>query len=135
MKKINEKYFTIAVYTLLTAFLVLLFGLLVFNLSSFFSLLGQGIRAVSAILYAILFALLLLPWVKQCEKLWSKAVSRKKPRPRLSSVLGIVTAYFCTLVILGLIFGALIPALIANIDSFSDVFSSSFGLGTCVSTR
>ncbi len=119
MKKINEKYFTIGVYSLIVFSVSLLFLLFCLNISTVFSFVGSTISALSSIFYGILLAFLLLPLVKRFDVLYQKLFNRKKEHPSLVTICAVVTSYLIALILLGVTIGFIIPALIKNIQEFS----------------
>ena len=62
-------------------------------------------------------ALLLLPIVKRMERLFGKALSRKKAHPKLCRVLGTIVAYVVLLALMSGFFAILVPQLITSIKS------------------
>ena len=64
--KLNTKYFTIAVYVLAVLALTILFLLVGLNWGPITLFVGGVLSKISALFYAIAFALILLPFVKLC---------------------------------------------------------------------
>lgn len=62
-------------------------------------------------------ALLLLPIVKRMERLFGKALSRKKPHPKLCRMLATIVAYVVLLALMSGFFAILVPQLITSIKS------------------
>lgn len=122
--KLNSKYFTIAVYALAVLAFTVVFLLLGLHLGEFTSLVGSLAGKISSIFYAIVFALVLLPFVKLAERLYTFFFCRKKEHPFLVSFFSILTVY---LVLLGLIFVSVwffIPAISKNFTELYDTLSS-----------
>lgn len=116
MKESRQKYFTIAVY----AFAVLAFSLLFLTFCINFNLIttavGSFFSAIGAILYAILFALLLLPAVRRLENGFNRLFSRKKPRPMLASGFAIGTALLVAFAAIALLFLGIVPSLTGDVE-------------------
>lgn len=126
MKKAwNERYFTVCVYVLAVVAFSVLFAVLCFNLGAIFGFLHTVTMKISAVWYAILFVFLLLPSVRFFDKRFDKLLSKKKPRPKLAGIFSLIVSYLIALVIVGLFFGSIIPALIDNVSSFTDVLTNS----------
>lgn len=62
-------------------------------------------------------ALLLLPIVKRMERVFGKALSRKKPHPKLCRMLATIVAYVVLLALMSGFFAILVPQLITSIKS------------------
>ena len=77
MKKLNQKYFTIAVYALAVIAFSLVFLLICINLGVITSAVGNFFSAIASILYGILFAFLLFPAVKRLDSLYTKLFAGK----------------------------------------------------------
>ena len=123
MKKINEKMFTIAVYALIVILFSVLFGVVFFNLGTIFGFIGRTAVKLSSVFYAIILALILLPVVRRLERFFAKIFDRKKPHPRLCSGFAIAFAYLFALILLGISFGSIIPALIQDVNYLQVTFS------------
>ena len=119
MKKINEKYFTVGVYALGVAAASVLFLLFCLNFKTVVSFLGNTISALASIFYGVLFAFLLLPLVKRFDTGYAKLLCKKKARPLLVTVLSVVSSYLIALILVGVTFGFIIPALIRNVKDFA----------------
>ena len=120
MKKLNQKYFTIAVYTLAVVAFAILFLLLGLNLKSFFAFFGRILGSIGAIFYGILFALVLLPFVKALERDYGKLLSKRKERRVLITALSLSTVYIVLLAALFAAIWFIIPAIANN---FSELYT------------
>ena len=121
MKKLNQKYFTIAVYALAIIAFSILFLLLGLNLKSFFAFFGRIFGKLGSIFYGILFALVLLPFVKVLDREYAKLFSKKKPRNILVCAFSLSTVYIC---LLALIFAAIWFIIPALADNFAELYES-----------
>ncbi|MBQ9736430.1 MAG: AI-2E family transporter [Clostridia bacterium] len=119
MKKLNTKYFTIAVYALAVLAVSIVFLLFCINLGAITEAFGSFLSAIGSILYAILFAFLLLPAVKRLEPLFDKLFSKKKPHPHLASGFAIGVTYVLALGIAALIVIVIVPLLIDDINALT----------------
>ena len=129
MKESRQKYFTIAVY----AFAVLAFSILFLTFCINFNLIttavGSFFSAIGAILYAILFALLLLPAVRRLENLFNRIFSRKKPRPMLASGFAIGTALLLAFAAIAILFLGIVPSLTGDAEQ---LYSATTGAKTAI---
>ncbi|MBQ8907206.1 MAG: AI-2E family transporter [Clostridia bacterium] len=116
MKKLNERLFTISVYALAVIAFTVLFGMLFFNLGTIFGFIKDVTVKLSSVFYAIILALILLPVVRRLEHFFAKIFDKKKPHPRLCSAFAIIISYLFALILLGVCFGSIIPALIQDIN-------------------
>ncbi len=116
MKKLNERLFTIAVYVLIVILFTVLFGMIFFNLGTIFGFIKDVTVKLSSVFYAVIIALILLPVVRKLEHFFSKIFDKKKPHPRLCAAFAIIVSYLFALVLLGVCFGSIIPALIQDIN-------------------
>ena len=123
MKKINDKYFTIAVYVLIVAVISTLFGIIFLHLPDIFGFIGNTVVRLSAIFYGILFAMILLPLVRRMELLFRRLFCKKNPHPRLEIIFAITLTYLFALLLLLLTFGAIIPVLIRQLTLFANSFN------------
>lgn len=125
MKESRQKYFTIAVY----AFAVLAFSILFLTFCINFNLIttavGSFFSAIGALLYAILFALLLLPAVRRLESGFNRLFSRKKPRPMLASGFAIGTALLLAFAAIALLFLGIVPSLTADAEKLYSATTSA----------
>ena len=126
MKKINEKYFTVGVYSLGVVAVSVLFLLFCLNFGKVFSFLGSTVSALSSVFYGILLSFLLLPLVKRFETAYQKLFCKKKPRPFLVTVFSLLTSYLIALIIVGVTVGFIIPALIRNVKDFTVYISDAW---------
>lgn len=127
MKRFNQKYFTIAVYALAVFAFAVLFLLLGLNFQSFLSFVGSLLGKIGAIFYGIFFALILLPFVKMFDRMYTRLFCRKKPRGVLVAVFSLTTTYFLLLVLFFTSVAFLIPAAIDNFTELYDRLSTYFG--------
>lgn len=112
MKKLNQTYFTIAVYALGVIAFSIVFLLLCVNFGMITSAVSSFLSAISSILYAVLFAFLLFPAVKRFDALYDRLFSKKKPHPYLVSGFSIATALLITLGLVAALLIVIIPRLI-----------------------
>ena len=117
MKKLNQNYFTIAVYTLAVIAFSLVFLLLCINLGVITSAIGNFLSAIASILYGILFAFLLFPAIKRLDSLYTNLFCKKKPRPYLASGFSIATALIVALGIVAALLIVIIPRLIVDAEA------------------
>lgn len=114
MKKLNQTYFTIAVYTFAVIAFSLVFLLLCINLGLITSAIGSFLLAISSILYGILFSFLLFPAVKRLDSLYTRLICKKKNHPYWVSGLSIATALLAALGIIAALLIVIIPRLVSD---------------------
>lgn len=127
MKNMNSKYFTIAVYAIAVFAFAIVFLLLGLNLTSFVSLIASFVDKIGSIFYGILFALILLPFVKLLDREYERLFCRKKPRHVLVAVFSLTTTYVVLLSVLFLSVGFIIPAVIDNFTVLYNRLAEFFG--------
>lgn len=123
-KKINDRYFTIAVYALIVAVVSAAFGLVFLNLPAIFGFAVNTLVKLSAVFYAVLFALILLPTVRWLEGLFEKLFARRRVRPALITGCSLVVAYLLALILILITFGSIIPVLLRQLTQFADNFGN-----------
>jgi len=116
MKQVNQKYFTIAVYTFLVLAFSILFLIVCVNFNLITSAVGSFFSAIGAILYAILFSLLLLPAVRRLEGGFSRILCRKAPHPYLVSGLAIGTAFLLAFASILILLLGIVPHLVGDAE-------------------
>ena len=121
---LNKQYALIAFYAFSVIVLSLLFGMLVFNLGDITASIGGAFRAVRAIPYGILIALILYPFLNVTIALYSRLLERKKPHPRLVSVLSMVTVYLGMILLIGILLLGIIPPMIDTVGSLFTTLST-----------
>lgn len=117
MKKLNQKYFTIAVYALAVIAFSLVFLLICVNLGVITSAIGNFFSAIASILYGILFAFLLFPAVKRLDSLYTKLFCKKKQRPYLVSGFSIATTLLLAIALVAALLIVIIPRLIVDAEA------------------
>ena len=96
----NGRYFTIAVYVLLTAFAIALFTALCVNAVSVRNALSHLISIFKPLLYALLLALLLVPVERFFSVRVFSFVEKKKAHPKLRKILSMTATYLLVLLLL-----------------------------------
>ena len=120
MKKLNESYFTAAVYAFGVAAFSLLFLTFCINFAVITSAIGGFFTAITSLLYAVLFAFLLFPAVKRFDSLFDRVLCKKRQRPMLVSGLSITTSLILALGLVTLILVFIIPRLITDATALYD---------------
>lgn len=124
MKKLNQNYFTIAVYALAVIAFSLVFLLICVNLGVITSAFGSFFSAIASILYGILFAFLLFPAVKRLDSLYTKLFCKKKERPFLVSGFSITTTLLLTLGVVAALLIVIIPRLLVDAEALYHFITS-----------
>ena len=136
MKKPDQKYFTVAVYAFAVLAFSILFLMLCVNFGLITSAVGSFFSAIGAILYAILFALLLLPAVRRLEKGYERIFCRKTPHPNLVSGLAITTAILLTFVAILVLLVGIVPHLMGDAEQlYSAVTGAQSSLESFVTSH
>lgn len=117
MKKLNQTYFTVAVYALAVILFSLVFLLVCVNLGMITSAIGGFLSAISSILYGVLFAFLLFPAVKRLDTLYTRLLSKTRPRPYLVSGFSIATTLIITLGLLAALLIVIVPRLVTDAEA------------------
>lgn len=112
MKKLNETYFTAAVYAFGVIAFSVLFLIVCLNFGIITSAIGSFLSGIASILYAILFALLLFPAVKRFDGLYDRLFCKKRKRPLLVSGFSIGTTFILALSIVAVTLIVIIPRLL-----------------------
>lgn len=115
MKKLNTKYFTIAVYAVAVLAFCVVFLLLGVNISAVFSFIGWMLGQISPLIYGILFALILLPLVKLFDRMYGRLYCRNKEHPVLVCASSLFTVYLLFLVLFFVSLGFVIPPLTTDL--------------------
>lgn len=124
MKKLNERYFTIAVYALVAFLLLFLFGMFCFNLSPIFNGLSAMMRQLSAIVYAVILALILLPIVRLTEVFFQWLFRKKEKKERLVKVLSLIVSYLLIFLLLCAIVLSAVPSFTGNQENLQKMVSN-----------
>lgn len=118
--QLNKQYALIAFYAFSVIVAALLFALVVFRIGDITGMLKGALRSVKAIPYGILIALILYPFLTVTATLYSRLFEKKKPHPRLVSILSMLTVYIGMLLLIGILLLGIIPPMI---DTVGDLFT------------
>lgn len=127
--KINKEYLTISIYAVGVAIAAFLFGLIVFNTADIAAFFGRAVDAIKALPYGILLALILYPFVSLSTTLYSKLLERKRPHPRLVSVLSLVTVYLGFFLVIAIILLSIIPPMVGTVTELITLLSEALAAG------
>lgn len=109
--KNNERYNTIAAYSLIVIAFGLLYALLIFNLKTVFFVLGWFVGKLKCVLYAIFISFLSIPPMRFFDRLLTKYVLKAKRRRTLVRILSVVLTELLILGVILLLILAIIPSL------------------------
>ncbi len=101
--KPNKQYALIALYVFAVIVLALLCALVAFNLGGIFAWIGRAVTQIRGLMYGIVIALVLYPFVNFSAAKFSKLLNKKKPHPKLVKALSLLSVYagaFLTLCVL-----------------------------------
>ena len=127
--KINKEYLTISIYAVGVAIAAFLFGLIVFNTADIAAFFGRALDAIKALPYGILLALILYPFVNLSTTVYSKLFERKRPHPRLVSVLSLVTVYLGFFLVIAIILLSIIPPMVDTVTELVTLLSEALTSG------
>ena len=122
--RLNKHYALIAFYAFSVIVAALLFALVLFNLGDIGILLGDALRAIKAIPYGILIALILYPFLNVTSAAYSRLFEKKKPHPRLVSVLSMLTVYLGMLLLIGILLLGIVPPMIDTVIDLVTMLST-----------
>ena len=122
--QLNKQYALIAFYAFSVIVAALLFALVVFRIGDITGMLKGAFSAIKAIPYGILIALILYPFLTVTTTLYSRLFEKKRPHPRLVSILSMLTVYIGMLLLIGILLLGIIPPMI---DTVGDLFTMLSG--------
>lgn len=128
--KFNEKYNTIAAYTIFVFAVCLLLCMFAFRIEIFRDAFSKLIQVSSPILWGLVIAYLLNPLVTTMEGWFSFLFSRKKEHPRLVRGLSVGCSILLLFALLICLIASVIPEIINNIRSLSDKFQDPYFLSS-----
>ena len=110
MKKINSRYFTIAIYSLLVVAFLFVFGYFCFNFGDVFGGIRAAFQKLSAIVYGVVLALILLPVLRFMKRLFGKIFRRGKFKERLINLFSLIASYLLIGLLIVATLLAIVPA-------------------------
>lgn len=120
MKKLQNKYLLISLYTLTTIAASALVIYFIFNFTLVSSSLGKLFGVLSPIFWGFVIAYLINPLVRFFEKKVFAFKKAKKDRPRLKRVLSVICAYIVVLALLSALLWVIIPQFTSSFNTFKD---------------
>ncbi len=125
MKKwTNEKYTTIAVYTVVVLLAALLFLLAVLNFGKILAFLGFLLFSARSVVYGILLALILYPLSRRLELLANRYVFKEEKNKRWCRPLSVSVTFLILLLIVGIIVLSVVPMIHENYNELSETIKS-----------
>lgn len=118
MKKIQNKYFMISLYTILTVSISALIIYCIFNSGFIFGFLRKLASILSPIFVGFAIAYLMNPLVNIFEKKIFAFKKSKKDMHRLSRILSMLCAYGLVIAVLAALFAIMIPQLYSSFKKF-----------------
>ena len=116
----DKKYTSIAIYVFVTVAALIVFCLLLINLSTIGGILGSIFGALSSILYGIVIAFLCNPFYKIFLR-WLAFVEKSKDRYTLRKVLAVICTMLSVLLLITAFISLLVPQVL---NSFNDLQSN-----------
>ncbi len=124
MKLWNAKYTLRSVYAVGVILLAFFVTLIAFNFSDVWSSLFGVFHALRALLYAVLIALLLLPFVRFFEEIFLVCFRKVKWKKTISSVLAVLLAFSILLLVVTLILMTIVPPFLTDIEDVQGMFTT-----------
>ena len=115
--KDNKKYTTIAIYSIIVFAICLLMILIVFRFGELWAILRNIVKVLNPIIWGVALAYLLNPIMVFFEKIFKKAINRKRPHPRLNRFLSITVTAILTLVVLSSMLAIILPQIIESVSN------------------
>ena len=119
----NKKYTTIAVYGFIVVAASIVFYIVLNNLQGFLAWIGRFAEIFTPFLLAFCIAYLLNPVLKWVEKGIHVVFERKKPKPKLKRILGILITYILLVAVLALFSWVIFPQIVKSLTAVSEVLS------------
>ena len=116
----DKKYNLILRYVLLAIVITVALIFAIFQWHDLKSVFSAFVKIFEPVIWSAILAFMMNPIMKSVEKFFSRFIFRKKPRPRLTRVLGIIVASIVLIVIIAAIILAIIPEIISNIPGIYD---------------
>ena len=114
-KYYNERYFTIALYVLVTALLILVFGLFIYYLSG---KTGGAISFVAAVCKPLVLGMVLTYLLSPVVKKLETKIFASIKKPKTARVLSVILTYLIVLAVIGLILGIIAVTLTKSLSAF-----------------
>ena len=125
MKKwTNEKYTTIAIYTVIVVTAALLFLFAILNFGKILSFLSFLLFSARSVVYGILLALILYPLSKRLEHLTDRYILKKEKAKKFCRPLAVTVTFLILLLIVGIIVLSVVPMVHENYTELSDTIKS-----------
>lgn len=115
--KSNEKYNTIAVYSVGIFAICLTLVAIVFKYSSFLKYVAVVAEVFAPILWGIIIAFILNPIMKFFEKYLGKLINKRKPHPKILRMVSVVISLALLLTVLISLVAGIIPQIIESVKS------------------
>jgi len=124
MKKpiLNPKYFSIAKYTVCTFAICLAMVVVVLRFEDLLAIAKAFIEVAMPVIWGMVFAYLLNPFMKFIERHISKLIERKKKHPKILRAVAVTITTIVTLVVVSALIAVVIPQLS---DSIVSIFKQS----------
>lgn len=113
----NKKYFTIAVYSVITFAVIFAIIACVFKYNEISKILKSLFSVLSPILWGFALAYLLNPMMKFFENLIKKPIEKKKKHPKLVRALSVTVTSLLTLAIIASLIAIVLPQIVSSIIS------------------
>ena len=122
--KFNSKYTTIAIYVIIVFVICLLFVSMVFNNEKYIHYIKLVFKVLAPVIWGGVIAYLLNPIMKFFERVFKKALCKKKERRALVRSLSIASTMLITLSLIALLIITVIPEVIQSIEKILRNFSA-----------
>lgn len=122
--KFNSKYTTIAIYVIIVFVICLLFVSMVFNNEKYIHYIKLVFKVLAPVIWGGVIAYLLNPIMKFFERVFKKALCKKKERRALVRSLSIASTMLITLSLIALLIITIIPEVMQSIEKILRNFSA-----------
>ncbi len=122
----DKKYNTILRYALFAIVFTITLIFCIFKWEDLVKVFSAIVKILEPVIWSAVIAFMLNPIVKSVEKLLARFVFKKKPRPKISRVIGICVASIVLIAVIAAIILAIIPEIISNIPGIYDGFTNEF---------
>lgn len=120
----DKKYNLILRYVILAIVITIALIFAIFQWNDLKSIFSAIVKVFEPVIWSAVLAFMMNPIMKSVEKFLSRFIFKKKPRPKLTRVLGIVVASIVLIAVIAAIILAIIPEIISNIPGIYDGFTN-----------
>ncbi len=116
----DKKYNLILRYVIIAIVITVTLIFTIFQWHDLKSVFSAIVKVFEPVIWSAVLAFMMNPIVKSVEKFFSRFIFRKKARPKLTRVFGIIVASIVLIAVIAAIILAIIPEIISNIPGIYD---------------